>query len=244
MPTCKLKWDGSVLYDASRQKDKYCWSIAIRVFNNEDITAPFCSLVLHTEMHSFCLFFFLVRWPSFMPYLKQNIKQVSKANLICPVGFINKCNTCCANSILQVLRVMPSLWNSVPSEFNHLSPMLPAISLSMAVKKNSIKPVNPSNFLWALKRNLSSKRVAPFDFNSQQHMAEILQVVLDEHKGISLAASSLISNKLRTTVSCNTCICSSASEENLDTLSLEVSTDIQTSLKTFLSPEILSSWNK
>ena len=139
---------------------------------------------------------------------------------------------------------MPSLWNRVPSESNHLSPMLRAISLNMAVKKNSTKPVDPSNFLWALKRNLSSTRVAPFDFNSQQDVAEILQVVLDELKGVSLAASSLISNTQRTTVSCNNCLCSSVSEENLDILPLQVSTDIQTSINQFLSPEILSSQNK
>ena len=75
-------------------------------------------------------------------------------------------------------------------------------------------------------------------------MAVILQVVLDELKGVSLAASSLISNALRTTLSCNTCLCSSVSEENLDILSLQVSTGIQTSLKQFLSPEILTSGNK
>ena len=69
------------------------------------------------------------------------------------------------------------------------------------------------------------------------------EVVLDELKGVSLAASSLISNTIRTTVSCNTCLCSSFSEENLDILPLQVSTGIQTSLKQFLSPEILSSGN-
>ena len=58
--------------------------------------------------------------------------------------------------------------------------MLLAISLNMAVKKNFTKPIDPSNFLWALKCNLSSTRVAPFDF--QEDVAEILQVVLDELK--------------------------------------------------------------
>ena len=114
----------------------------------------------------------------------------------------------------------------------------------MAVKKNSTKSIDPSNFLWALKRSLSSARVTPFDFNSQEAVAEILQVVSDELKGVLLAASSLISNKLRTTLSCSTCLCSSVSEENLDILSLQVSTGIETSLKQFLSPEILTSANK
>ena len=44
------------------------------------------------------------------PYLKQNTNPVSKANSVCHVGFINKGNTGYANSILQVLNIMPSLW--------------------------------------------------------------------------------------------------------------------------------------
>ena len=114
----------------------------------------------------------------------------------------------------------------------------------MAVKKDSTKPIDPSSFLWALKRNFSSTRVATFDFNSQQDVADILQVVLDELKGVSLAASSLISNTQRTTVSCNTRLCSSVSEENLDVLPLQVLPDIETSLNEILSLEILSSQNK
>ena len=130
---------------------------------------------------------------------------------------------------------MLCLRSGVPLELNHFSPMLRAISLKMAVKKNSTKPVDPSNFLWTLKRNLSSTRVASFDFNSQQDLAEILHVVLDELKGVSLAARSLIYNTIKTAVSCNTCHCSSVSEENLDILSLQVSTDVQTSLNFFSS---------
>ena len=72
--------------------------------------------------------------------------------------------------------------------------MLRAISLNMAIKKNSSKPVDPSNILWALKHKLSNLTGVPFDFNTQQDVAEILQVVLDELNGVSLAASQLISN--------------------------------------------------
>lgn len=77
----------------------------------------------------------------------------------------------------------------VPLESNTLSPMLRAISLNMAVKKNSNKPVDPSNILWALKRNLSSLRVLPFDFNTQKDVADILQVILNKLKGVSLLIS-------------------------------------------------------
>ena len=129
-----------------------------------------------------------------MSSLKQTTKPGSNAKSLRPVGFINKGNTCYANSILQILSVIPTLWKRVPSESNTLSPMLRAISLNMTIEKNSSQPVDPSNFLWALKRKLSNLTGVPFDFNTQQDVAEILQVVLDELKGVSLAASQLISN--------------------------------------------------
>ena len=84
----------------------------------------------------------------------------------------------------------------------------------MAVKKNSTNPVDPSNFLWALKRKLTIIRGVPFDFNTQQDVAEILQVVLDEVKCTSLAASLLICNTQKIRVSSNTCFCFCVSEEN------------------------------
>ena len=37
-----------------------------------------------------------------------------KTNSPLPVGFINKWNTCYPNTILQMLRVLPSLWNRLP----------------------------------------------------------------------------------------------------------------------------------
>ena len=109
---------------------------------------------------------------------------------------------------------------------------------------NSSKPVDPSNFFWALKRKLSNLRGVPFDSNTQQDVAEILQVVLDELKGISVAASQLISTTQEITVSCNACFYFSESEQNLDILTLPVSADIQASISQFLKPEILSSHNK
>ena len=60
--------------------------------------------------------------------------------------------------------------------------MLRAISLNMAIKKNSTKPVQLSDFLWSLKCKLSIIRGVPFDFNTQQVEVKILQVVFRKAK--------------------------------------------------------------
>ena len=122
--------------------------------------------------------------------------------------------------------------------------MLQAISLNMTIKKNSSKSVDPSNFLWAFKRKLSNLRRVPFDFNTQQDVAEILKVVLDELKCLSLAVSQLISNTQKIIVSCNTCFCFSQSEQNSGILTVPVPADIQAFISQFLKPEILLSHNK
>ena len=70
----------------------------------------------------------------------------------------------------------------------------------MKVKSRSNKPVDPSNFLWALIRKISESPHAPFNFNSQQDAAEVLQFVTDELKSTSVAASDLISNTIRINV--------------------------------------------
>ena len=79
---------------------------------------------------------------SSMSSLKQTTKPGANAKSLQSVGFINKGNTSYANSILQILSVIPTLWNRVPS-----APMLRAIGLNMTIKKNSSKGVVPSNFL-------------------------------------------------------------------------------------------------
>ena len=48
--------------------------------------------------------------PSYLSSPKQTNKSVSNTNSVRPVGFINKGNTCYANSILQILSVVSNLW--------------------------------------------------------------------------------------------------------------------------------------
>ena len=64
--------------------------------------------------------------------------------------------------------------------------MLRSISLNTAVKI-STKPVDPSNFLWAIKSKLYNIRGDVKEilqrklYNVRGNVAEILQIVLDEH---------------------------------------------------------------
>ena len=90
----------------------------------------------------------------------------------------------------------------------------------------------------------SQSHHAPFNFNSQQDAAELLQFVIDDLKGTSVAASDLISNTIRISVSCNQCFCFSAKEKKLDILTIPLSPNINSSFSKFLKPEILESDNK
>ena len=136
-----------------------------------------------------------------------------------PVGFINKGNTCYANSILQALSTVPIPWNRLPSKSYITLPILKATTLNMSIWKEALKPIDPSNFLWAFKRKMSNIHSVPFDFNSQEDTVKVLQVVLDGLERTSVLANDHISNTLRTTITCNTCLCLAAKEEKCDTSS-------------------------
>ena len=122
--------------------------------------------------------------------------------------------------------------------------LLKSVALNMAIKERSTVPIDPSNFLWALKHKISSTRSAPFDFNSQQDVAEILQVVFDELKGTSIRADDLLSNALTTIITCNSCFCSAVREKKLDIVSVPMADNVNTSLEKFLSSELLKLENE
>ena len=76
----------------------------------------------------------------------------------------------------------------------------------MSLLKCKTSPIDPSNFLWALKNKITKDHGSPFNFNNQQDVPEILQTVIDELKGISQVADNIISSTLQTLVTCNTCL--------------------------------------
>ena len=90
----------------------------------------------------------------------------------------------------------------------------------------------------------SSTHSAPFDLNSRQDVAEILQVVFDELNGTSIQTEDLLSNTLRTITTWNSCFCSAVSEEKLDIMSVPMADNVNCSLEKFLSSELLTSENE
>ena len=64
---------------------------------------------------------------------------------------------------------------------------------------------------------------------------------MDNLKGIFLLTSDLVSNTLRRTITCNTCLCSAPKETKCDILSLPLSSNIKTSFDKLLNKETLSS---
>ena len=161
-----------------------------------------------------------------------------------PVGFISKRSTCYANTILRALSVTPILWRTFSAESAQLSPLLKSIALNMAIKEKSAVRIDPLNFLWTLKHKISSSHGAPFDFNSQQYVAEYLQVVFDELKATSIRTDDLLSNTLRTTITCNSCFCSAVREEKLGIVSLPMADNVNSSVEKFLSSELLTLENE
>ena len=58
----------------------------------------------------------------------------------------------------------------------------------MSLLKRKTCPIDPSNFLWGLGNKITKDRRSPFNFNNQQDVPEILEIVIDELKGISEVA--------------------------------------------------------
>ena len=118
------------------------------------------------------------------------------------------------------------------------------MTLNMLLLKRRTTPPDPSNFLCALRRKLSTNKQVLFQFGSQQDVPEILQVVLDEWKGHSPIATNIIATSVRTSTTYDTCGCCNIGEIKLDIFSLPLAKSICLFLYRFLSSENLTGDNK
>ena len=158
--------------------------------------------------------------------------------MLCKLKFTSfEGNTCDSNSILQALSTIPSFWCQSASESGFLSPLTRAVTLNMSLLKRRTTSLDPLDFLWALHRKLSTNKQIPFQFNTQQDVPEILQVVFDELKGDSTIASDIF---VTTSTTCDTCGCCNIDKVKLDIIPLPQAKSISLSLDRYISPENLS----
>ena len=122
--------------------------------------------------------------------------------------------------------------------------MTRAVTLNMSLLKRRTTSLDPSNFLWALHRKLSTNEQVPFQFNTQQDVPDILQVVLDELKGYSTIVSNILATSVRTSTTCDGCGCCNIDEVKLDIIPLTLAKSIFLSLDRYLSSKNLTGVNK
>ena len=67
----------------------------------------------------------------------------------------------------------------------------------MPLLKRKTSPIDPSNVFQALRNKVTEDGGLSFNFNNQQDVPEILQIVIDELKGILQVADNIISSTLQ-----------------------------------------------
>ena len=122
-------------------------------------------------------------------------------------GFFNKGIMYYANSISQALSTIPLFQCGSASKSRFLSPLIRAVSLNMSLLKSRTTLLDPSNVLWALCMKLSTNKQVPFQFNTQQDVREILQVVVNELKHHYTIASNTLATSVRNSTTCDTWNC-------------------------------------
>ena len=111
----------------------------------------------------------------------------------------------------------------------------------MSLLKRRTTPLDPSNFLRALCKKLSTNKQVPFQFNTQQDVPEILPAVLDELKSHSATVCNILATSVKN-LNNMWRRCCNIDEEKLDIIPLVHIYFL--SLDRYLSSENLAGVNK
>ena len=166
---------------------------------------------------------------------KNSTVLVSREKLLMPAGFKNMGNSCFIGAILQVFSVIPKLWCKVPSETSDPSPIARSLSRLMSLKKRTNKPLDPSSFLWALRREVPS-----FRFHQQYDAHEVLTHILNALLAPTSISQDLVCCVLKITMTCKKCFQSYDTEDTNSILSIPVNSSVKSSIMNHLSEESIS----
>ena len=128
-----------------------------------------------------------------------SVPSLKTANKHC--GIINKGNTCYANVILQCLKVFPVLWSSNDQIKSTLYSSVRKIMFQLHSAKS---PIDPSFFLKSLK-DVFFREGRSFDLHAQQHVVEVLEIILEELTGPSIITSAVYNIKSLNSTICHAC---------------------------------------
>ena len=95
-----------------------------------------------------------------------------------------------------------------------------------------------------MSKTLSTKKQVPFQFNTQQDVPEILQVVLVELRDYSTIAGNILAICVGNSTTCDTSGCCNIDEVKLDIIRLPLAKSISLYLDRYLSSENLTGVNK
>ena len=149
-------------------------------------------------------------------------------------------NSCYANATLQALFVLPEIWKPIPSDHVAQVPLLRAFFATMLSLNTGKGVIRPNQFLSQLGSYISKTRRVPFRVNAQQDVCEVLGYILQELISSPNMSPEILTTRLTKTVTCNSCVEPSTSEEAYIMLSTDMATSVATSIKKFMEGEFLS----
>ena len=143
-----------------------------------------------------------------------------------PLDFINKGNIRYANSTLHALSTVPLFWSRLPSESSIMSPNSKATTL------NFCGPLNARFLIFGMYHLTSTP---------SGMMLKYCGLFFRDLKMISILTNDLLSNALKTTITCDTSLCSAAKKEKWDIFPLPMSNKKKRSFDKLLHSETPSS---
>ena len=161
-----------------------------------------------------------------------SVPSPKTANKHC--GIMDKGNTCYANVILQCLKAFPVLWSSN----NQIKWTLSSSVRKMFLLYSKKSPTYPSFFLKSLKDAFIKVGCPSFDLHAQQHVVEVLEILLERLTGPSIVTSAAYNIKSLTSFISHTWYPLNRTEDILPILCVPVLKDFSTSFAKVLETDL------